>query len=58
MFSKDRLTTEQRSTRDLTEDKDETIETYGTRYTGQDSKTSHLDATEKDMTEDLTQDHD
>jgi hypothetical protein len=58
MFSKVRLTTDQRSSRDLAEDKDETLETYGTRYTGQDSQTSHLDATEKDMTENLTQDRD
>jgi hypothetical protein len=51
-----RPTTEQRSTFNRAEDKSETLETYGAIYTRPDSQTIHSDATEKDMTENLTQD--
>jgi hypothetical protein len=53
-----RPTTKQRSTRNRAEDKLETLETYWTRYTRPDSQTLLSDATEKDMTENLTQDPD
>ena len=60
MFSTDRLTTttKQRGTRNRAEDKLETLETYGTIYTRSDSHTLLSDATEKDMTENLTLDPD
>ena len=53
-----RPTTKQRSTRSRAEDKPETLETYGTRYTRPDSQTLLSDATEEDITENLTQDPD
>jgi hypothetical protein len=53
-----RPTTEQWSTRNGAEDKRETSETYGTRCTRLDSQTPHSDTTEKDVTENLTQDPD
>jgi hypothetical protein len=53
-----RPTTQQRSTRIRAEDKLETLEMYGTRYTRLDSDTPHLDATEKNMTGDSNQDTD
>jgi len=51
-------TTKQWSTRNRVEDKPETLEVYGTRYTRPDSQTSHSGVTEKDMTENLIQDTD
>jgi hypothetical protein len=51
-------TTKQRDTHNRIEDNPETLETYGTRYTRPDSQTPHLGATEKDITDDLTQDTD
>ena len=53
-----RPSTEQRSTSSRAEDKLETSETYGTRYTRLDSQTPHSDVTEKDMIENLPQDPD
>jgi hypothetical protein len=48
-------TTERRSVRDRTEDKPETLVTYGTRYTGQDVTTDHSDTDTNDVTEKSTQ---
>jgi hypothetical protein len=48
----------QRSMRNRAEDKLEMSETYGTTYTRPDSQTPHSGATERDMTENLTQDTD
>ena len=53
-----RPTNKQRSRRNRAEDKLVTLETYGTRYTEPDSQKLHADATEKDITENLTQDPD
>jgi len=53
-----RPTTEPRRRRNRAEDKLETLETYGTRYTRPDSQNSLSDATRKDVTENLTQDSD
>jgi len=53
-----RPTTKQRCTRNRAEDKPETLETYGTRYTRPDSQTPHSSAIQKDITENLTQDTD
>ena len=53
-----RPTTKQRSTRNRTEDKPDTLETYGTRYTRPHSQTPHSGATQKDIMENLTQDTD
>jgi len=53
-----RQPTEQRSTCKRAEDKSETFEINGTRYTRPDAQTPQSDATEKDVTESLTQDPD
>jgi len=53
-----RPTNKQRSRRNRAEDELVTLETYGTRYTKPDSQKLFSDATEKDMTENLTQDPD
>ena len=53
-----RPTNKRQSRRNRAEDETETLETYGTRYTKPDSQELHSDATEKDITENLTQDPD
>jgi hypothetical protein len=53
-----RPTIAQRSTRSRVEDKPDTLETYGTRYTRPDSHPPHSDSMERHMTEDLTQEQD
>jgi len=53
-----RPTTEPRRRRNRAEDKLETLETYGTRYTRPDLQNPFSDAARKDATENLTQDSD
>jgi len=53
-----RPSTEQRNTSNGSEDKLDTLETYGTAYTRPDSQTSHSDASENDPIENLTQEPD